>query len=96
MEPLALQDGRGFRCFSLFSVIDRFNWALDFFDHWLIEFCELPKTISGKIRRAELRQQEAARRAGGERRGGVLGRGFPGIGAPQGAGRLRRSTGCMR
>jgi acetyl-CoA synthetase len=27
-----------------------------------IEFCELPKTISGKIRRAELRQQEAARR----------------------------------
>ena len=26
-----------------------------------IEFCELPKTISGKIRRAELRQQEAAR-----------------------------------
>jgi acetyl-CoA synthetase len=32
-----------------------------------IEFCQLPKTISGKIRRAELRQQEVARRAGGER-----------------------------
>jgi acetyl-CoA synthetase len=32
-----------------------------------IEFCDLPKTISGKIRRAELRQQEAVRRAGGER-----------------------------
>ncbi len=30
-----------------------------------IEFCELPKTISGKIRRIELRQREAARRAQG-------------------------------
>jgi len=32
-----------------------------------IEFCDLPKTISGKIRRAELRQQEATRRDRGER-----------------------------
>ena len=32
-----------------------------------IEFAELPKTISGKIRRVELRQLEAARRAAGER-----------------------------
>jgi len=32
-----------------------------------MEFCELPKTISGKIRRAELRQQEATRRDRGER-----------------------------
>jgi acetyl-CoA synthetase len=32
-----------------------------------IEFCDLPKTISGKIRRAELRQQEAARRQDGAR-----------------------------
>ena len=32
-----------------------------------IEFATLPKTISGKIRRIELRQMEAARRAGGER-----------------------------
>jgi acetyl-CoA synthetase len=32
-----------------------------------IEFCDLPKTISGKIRRVELRQREAARRAAGER-----------------------------
>jgi acetyl-CoA synthetase len=32
-----------------------------------IEFCELPKTISGKIRRAELRQQEAVRRRQGVR-----------------------------
>ena len=32
-----------------------------------IEFSELPKTISGKIRRAELRQQEAARRRDGVR-----------------------------
>jgi len=33
-----------------------------------IEFvAELPKTISGKIRRVELRTQEAARRAGGQR-----------------------------
>jgi acetyl-CoA synthetase len=33
----------------------------------LIEFCELPKTVSGKIRRAELRALEKSRRAGGER-----------------------------
>ena len=32
-----------------------------------IEFATLPKTISGKIRRIELRQIEADRRAGGER-----------------------------
>jgi acetyl-CoA synthetase len=32
-----------------------------------IEFASLPKTISGKIRRIELRQIEADRRAGGER-----------------------------
>ena len=32
-----------------------------------IEFSELPKTISGKIRRVELRAAEAARRAAGER-----------------------------
>jgi len=47
--------------------------ALDIFSHMRgrlapykrvrrIEFGELPKTISGKIRRAELRQREAARR----------------------------------
>jgi len=32
-----------------------------------IEFCELPKTISGKIRRAELRQREEAQRRAGVR-----------------------------
>ena len=32
-----------------------------------LEFCELPKTISGKIRRVELRRQEAERRASGTR-----------------------------
>jgi acetyl-CoA synthetase len=32
-----------------------------------LEFCELPKTISGKIRRVELRRQEAERRSGGTR-----------------------------
>jgi acetyl-CoA synthetase len=32
-----------------------------------IEFCELPKTISGKIRRVELRKLEAERRAANER-----------------------------
>ncbi len=32
-----------------------------------IEFCELPKTISGKVKRAELRQLEANRRSRGER-----------------------------
>jgi acetyl-CoA synthetase len=33
-----------------------------------IEFGELPKTISGKIRRVELRRAEAARSAGDVRR----------------------------
>ncbi len=32
-----------------------------------LEFCELPKTISGKIRRVELRRREAERRAAGTR-----------------------------
>ena len=32
-----------------------------------IEFSELPKTISGKIRRVELRTAEQRRRAAGER-----------------------------
>jgi acetyl-CoA synthetase len=32
-----------------------------------LEFCELPKTISGKIRRVELRRQEAERRSAGTR-----------------------------
>jgi len=32
-----------------------------------LEFCELPKTISGKIRRVELRRQEAQRRSDGTR-----------------------------
>ena len=31
-----------------------------------LEFAELPKTISGKIRRVELRRLEAVRRAAGE------------------------------
>lgn len=31
----------------------------------IVEFCDLPKTVSGKIRRTELRAAEAARRAGG-------------------------------
>ncbi len=33
----------------------------------IIEFCELPKTVSGKIRRTELRATEAQRRAAGTR-----------------------------
>ncbi|TDU31692.1 acetyl-CoA synthetase [Panacagrimonas perspica] len=33
----------------------------------VIQFCELPKTVSGKIRRAELRAEEAERRARDER-----------------------------
>ncbi|HET7470681.1 MAG TPA: hypothetical protein VFJ81_13445, partial [Gemmatimonadales bacterium] len=32
-----------------------------------IEFTDLPKTISGKIRRVELRSLEATRRSGGAR-----------------------------
>ena len=44
-----------------------------------IEFCELPKTISGKIRRVELRALEQRRHAASERGGdGVSGGGFPG------------------
>ena len=42
-----------------------------------IEFAELPKTISGKIRRVQLRQAEDERRARERTRAaGVLGRGF--------------------
>ena len=33
-----------------------------------LEFAELPKTISGKIRRVELRQRETEERAGAESR----------------------------
>jgi acetyl-CoA synthetase len=33
----------------------------------VLEFCDLPKTVSGKIRRTELRATEAARRASGAR-----------------------------
>jgi acetyl-CoA synthetase len=35
-----------------------------------IEFCTLPKTISGKIRRVELRRQEVERARVGERAAG--------------------------
>jgi len=37
----------------------------------IIEFCELPKTVSGKIRRNELRSSEVDRHARGERTEGV-------------------------
>jgi acetyl-CoA synthetase len=33
----------------------------------IVEFCDLPKTVSGKIRRAELRRAEAERRSAGTR-----------------------------
>ncbi len=33
----------------------------------IVEFCDLPKTVSGKIRRTELRASEAERRRSGER-----------------------------
>jgi acetyl-CoA synthetase len=33
----------------------------------ILEFCDLPKTVSGKIRRTELRANEAERRRGGQR-----------------------------
>jgi acetyl-CoA synthetase len=36
----------------------------------VVEFCELPKTVSGKIRRAELRELEKQRRAAGGRAAG--------------------------
>ncbi len=35
-----------------------------------LEFAELPKTISGKIRRVELRESEAARATAGQRAAG--------------------------
>ena len=49
-----------------------------------LEFAELPKTISGKIRRVELRaaEQERLRRRGAATRpraGRVLGGGLPGV-----------------
>jgi acetyl-CoA synthetase len=43
-----------------------------------IEFAELPKTISGKIRRVELRGQEMARNGDGE----LPGRDPDGVGGP--------------
>jgi acetyl-CoA synthetase len=50
-----------------------------------IEFAELPKTISGKIRRVELRQQEVGRAAAGSPAGESPAGGPPATGTPAGA-----------
>ena len=58
-----------------------------------LEFAELPKTISGKIRRVELRKHEdEMRKAGRARRAGVLGGGLPGAEGQRLSGRRCGST----
>ena len=44
-----------------------------------LEFADLPKTISGKIRRVELREAEQGRPGDGPWHHRVLGGGFPGL-----------------
>ncbi|HEV2189998.1 MAG TPA: AMP-binding protein [Stellaceae bacterium] len=76
-DPLRLAVPKAFVALAGNHVPDR-ETALDIFRHCRatlapfkrirrIEFAELPKTISGKIRRVELRGAEAERRASGER-----------------------------
>lgn len=49
------------------TAVDSFLKARDFLLNNRIEFSDLPKTISGKIRRVQLRVAEAERRALGEK-----------------------------
>jgi acetyl-CoA synthetase len=76
-DPLRLAVPKAFVALAGNHVPDR-ETALDIFRHIRahlapykrvrrIEFAELPKTISGKIRRVELRGAEAERRAAGKR-----------------------------
>jgi acetyl-CoA synthetase len=76
-DPLRLAVPKAFVALAGNHLPDR-DTALDIFRHVRahlapfkrvrrIEFAELPKTISGKIRRVELRSAEAERRAAGER-----------------------------
>jgi len=79
-DPLRLAVPKAFVALAGNHVPDR-DTALEIFRHVRatlapfkrvrrIEFAELPKTISGKIRRVELRTAEAARRSDGERAAG--------------------------
>jgi acetyl-CoA synthetase len=79
-DPLRLAVPKAFVALAGNHVPDR-DTALEIFRHVRvtlapfkrvrrIEFAELPKTISGKIRRVELRTAEAARRGDGERAAG--------------------------
>ena len=76
-DPMRLSVPKAFLALAPGHVPDRAT-ALSIFRHCRtalapfkrvrgIEFAELPKTISGKIRRVELRRAEAAQRQGGQR-----------------------------
>jgi acetyl-CoA synthetase len=76
-DPIRLAVPKAFVVLSAGQAPDRAT-ALSIFQHCRaalapfkrvrrLEFAELPKTISGKIRRVELRQSEAANRHGGKR-----------------------------
>ncbi|HXO03025.1 MAG TPA: AMP-dependent synthetase, partial [Stellaceae bacterium] len=76
-DPLRLAVPKAFVALAGNHVANR-DTALEIFRHCRatlapfkrvrrLEFAELPKTISGKIRRVELRTAEAERRAAGER-----------------------------
>jgi acetyl-CoA synthetase len=76
-DPLRLAVPKAFLALAQGSSADR-DTALSLFRHVRahlapfkrvrrLEFADLPKTISGKIRRVELRAQERTRRAAGER-----------------------------
>jgi acetyl-CoA synthetase len=76
-DPLRLAVPKAFVALAAGHAADR-GTALSIFQHCRnalapykrvrrLEFADLPKTISGKIRRVELRRIEAASRSGGER-----------------------------
>jgi acetyl-CoA synthetase len=76
-DPMRLAVPKAFLALTSGHAPDR-NTALSIFRHCQaalapfkrvrrLEFADLPKTISGKIRRVELRRAEAANRNGGER-----------------------------
>jgi acetyl-CoA synthetase len=76
-DPLRLAVPKAYLTLAVGHAADR-TTALSIFQHCRtalapfkrvrrIEFAELPKTISGKIRRVELRRTEAANRSGNQR-----------------------------
>jgi acetyl-CoA synthetase len=65
---LSLRPGATADAATAKSILDHARAALGPFKRIRrVEFAELPKTVSGKIRRAELRRIEAERRARSER-----------------------------